>query len=190
MSQTSATPGREAQSQSSNPGFYRAVGEEIDRELERAHAQEARSRFSAQEWQTRAEEAEHRAEEAEHRAEEAERELSRIQDSLAEFNVWRDMGQAYANVTGQSQDLNPAGQGEREAHSRTLGPEQDIIVTGDPLQIPGNPSNTSGTPMASTAPPLEKPATPAQAIVKSTWQEEGVAPRTGMKNFFATWPSK
>ena len=336
MSQTSATPGREAQSQSSNPGFYRAVGEEIDRltsELERAHAQEARSRLSAQEWQTRAEEAEHRAEEAEHRAEEAERELSRIQGSLAEFNVWRDMGQVYANVTGQSQDLNPAGQGEREAHSRTLGPEQDIImtgdattpgsdqppirrsrggsqssenplphhdnslprlgsnlhhgsssggsslssrpglkrkfepavgdpegpslwrppppplthpreplpqqlscaeaigpgdrnagpshvarwgtdftngpeyhanmqeqlpavdkasrlVTGDPLQIPGNPSNISGTPMASTAPPLEKPATPAQSIEKSTWQKQGVAPRTGMKSFFATWPSK
>ena len=125
MSQTSATPGREAQSQSSNPGFFRATGEEIDRltsELERAHAQEARSRLSAQEWQTR-------AEEAEHRAEEAERELSRIQGSLAEFNnVWRE---AYANVTGQSQDLNPAGQGEREAHSRRPGPEQDIIMTGD-----------------------------------------------------------
>ena len=154
MSQTSATPGREAQSQSSNPGFYRAVGEEIDRELERAHAQEARSRLSAQEWQTR-------AEEAEHRAEEAERELSRIQDSLAEFNVWRDMGQAYANVTGQSQDVNPAGQGEREAHSRTLGPEQDIIVIGDPLQIPRNPSNILGTPIASTTPLLKKPTTPA-----------------------------
>ena len=75
MSQTSATPGREAQSQSSNSGFDRAMGEEIDRltsELERAHAQEARSRLSAQEWQTR-------AEDAEQRAEEAERELSRMQ---------------------------------------------------------------------------------------------------------------
>lgn len=104
------------------------MGEEIDRltsELERAHAQEARTRLSAQEWQTR-------AEEAEQRAEEAERELSRIQGSLAEFNkAWRDMGQAFANVTGQSQDLNPAGQGESEAHSRRSGSDQDTVMTGD-----------------------------------------------------------
>ena len=98
MSQTSSTPGREAQSQSSNPTIYRAMGEEIDRlinELENAHAREARlredfeaHRESAQQWQTR--------------AEEAERELSRIQGRFPEFNnAWRAMGQAFANVTGQ-----------------------------------------------------------------------------------------
>lgn len=135
MSQTSATPGREAQSQFPNPVLYRAMGEEIDRltsELVRAHAQEARSRLSAQEWQTRAEGAEQRAEEAEQRAEEAERELSRIQGSLAEFNnAWRDMGQAFTNVTGQHQDLNLADQGEREAHSRRSGSDQDIVMTSE-----------------------------------------------------------
>ena len=97
------------------------MGEEIDRltsELERSHAQDARSRQSAQEWQTR--------------AEEAERELSRIRGSLAEFsNAWRDMGQAFANVTGQNQDLNPADQGEHEAHSRRSGSDQDIVMTSD-----------------------------------------------------------
>ena len=98
MSQTSSTPGREAQSQSSNPTIYRAMGEEIDRltnELEKAHAREARlredfeaHRESAQQWQTR--------------AEEAERELSRVQGRFPEFNnAWRTMGQAFANVTGQ-----------------------------------------------------------------------------------------
>lgn len=68
-------------------------------------------------------------EETKHRAEEAERELSRIRSSLVEF--WRVTGQAFANVTGQNQDLNPAGQGEHEAHSRTSGSEQDIFMTGD-----------------------------------------------------------
>lgn len=167
MSQTSATPGRVAQPQSSNPGFYRAMGEEIDRltsELERAHAQEARSRLSAQEWQTRAEDAEqraeetkHRVEETKHRAEEAERELSRIHSSLAEFNnAWRDMGQAFANVTGQNQDLNPAGQGERQAHFRRSGSDQDTVMAGDgttpvsdhpPMRETRGPSQNSGNPL-------------------------------------------
>ena len=68
MSQTSSTPGREAQLQPSNPRIYRAMSEEIDRlkvELERAQAREARLRqdseahqIFARQWQTRAEEAE------------------------------------------------------------------------------------------------------------------------------------
>ena len=106
------------------------MGEEIDRltsELERAHAQEARSRLSAQEWQTR--------------AEEAERELSRIQGSLAEVNnTWRTMGQALATVRKENQDLNPVGQGEPEAHS-TSGIEQDIVMTGAGVTPVSDPSS-------------------------------------------------
>ncbi|KAK0514223.1 hypothetical protein JMJ35_002840 [Cladonia borealis] len=101
MSGASSTPGREAQFQSSSPRISRAMGEEIDRlttELERAHAREARlredleaQRTAARQWQSR--------------AEEAERELSRIQGSFPEFNnLWRAMGQALANVTGQVVD--------------------------------------------------------------------------------------
>ena len=103
MSQTSSTPGREAQLQPSNPRIYRAMSEEIDwltTKLERAHSREARiredseaHRESAQQWQTR--------------AEEAERELSRIQCKFPEFNIaWRAMGQAFANVTSQVIDDN------------------------------------------------------------------------------------
>ena len=127
------------------------MSEEIDRlthELERAHAREARlkedfeaHRKSAQQWQTR--------------AEEAERELSRIQGEFPDFNnAWRAMGQAFANVTGQviddnddviflpgdegeidyeNQDLNPAGQGEREAHPSTFGFDRDIVMTDDEI---------------------------------------------------------
>ena len=156
MSQTSATAGREAQSQSSNPRLYQAMGEEIDRlrsELEGANAREARSRLSAQEWQTR--------------AEEAERELSRIQGSLAEFyNARRDIGQAYANVTGQNQDLNPAGHGEREANSRTSGSDQDIVMTGDgatpvsdrpPMQKSRGGSQNGGNPLPYEPNALSRP---------------------------------
>ena len=127
------------------------MGEEIDRltsELEKAHAQGAPSMPSAQERQTHAEEAEHRAEAAEHRAEEAERELSRIQCSFPEFeNILRAMSQAYANVTGQNQDLNPTGQGERHARSQRSDSDQDILVTGDGNNpVSGRPSmrNTRG----------------------------------------------
>ena len=111
------------------------MGEEIDRltsELAKTHAQGAALVRSAQEWQTHAEEAEHRAEAAEHRAEAAERELSRIQCSFPEFeNILRAMSQAYANVTGQNQDLNPTGQGEHHARSRRSGSDEDLLVTGD-----------------------------------------------------------
>ena len=185
MSQTSATAGREAQSQSSNPRLYQAMGEEIDRltsELEGAHAQAARSR---QEWQTR-------IEEAEQRAEEAERELSRIQCSLAEFNnAWRDMGQAYANVTGQNQDLNPAGQGEHEAHSRRSGSDQDIVMTGDGATTvsdrPTMPKSRGGSQNIGNPLPHEPSAVSrlgSDLHYESSLQRSSLSSRTGLKRPF------
>ena len=104
--------------------------------------------ISIQHWQGR-------TREAERRAEQAERELSRIQGSFPEFNnAWRAMGQAFANVSHkvsddsddaiflpgdeveinyQNQDLDPAGQGEREAHPSRFGFDQDIVMTDDDI---------------------------------------------------------
>ena len=134
------------------------MSEEIDRlkvELERAQAREARLRQDSEAHQIFARQWQTRAEEAERRAEEAERELSRIQGSFPGFNnAWRAIGQAFANVTGQviddsvdaiflpgdegqvdyqDHDLDPAGQGEREAHSSSFSFDQDIVMTDDEI---------------------------------------------------------
>ena len=163
MSHTSATAGREAQSQSSYPRLYRAMGEEIDRlasELDRAHAQIARSNLFAQESQTRAEEAERRAEKAERRAEKDKRELFNMM-----YHMLHILDEEFADVL-------------RLPHETTSACKKRVLKLGEPSDLRDD-----------AIPRLAPDSSPLPEIpAASTTPAVSDAPQTETESFRGHWP--